>query len=184
MDNENKIMTEEGMSKPKSKTWSSWAIRKVRNGRVKFHGRWYYPYDKYNGEIDDRWIVFHSYDNYYEGTDEKFLPYICPWGTLEFYNAPYDSEEQDRCWEESPFKHDDWSQWFPDVETSKSLLEGVTDLSTRRQFEIDLRQVLYSGMDIDEFWKRLNWKYREIFPDYNRVWTHPEDYAFILEGAQ
>lgn len=171
------------MIKSNSKTWGTWAIRKVRNGRVKFHGRWFYianenvdKRDKeYRGELDEIWFVFHSYDNHFGTEEEKFLPYLCIWGSLEYYNAPYESEERSQLFRDDPKWG--WSNWYPDADTAREMISRMTNLSACRHFESTLMHVLYPELSIDDAWDCIDWKYREVFPDYHSVNTHPEKYA-------
>ena len=53
------------------------AIRKIRNGKVKINKKWYSPREEYNGELDNMWYVFGLYVN-----DSSF---VSLWGTKEMY---------------------------------------------------------------------------------------------------
>lgn len=52
-----------------------WAIRTVRNGKVKILGKWYKPDDEYNGELEGQRFVFGLY---WCGNERR--PFIFLWG--------------------------------------------------------------------------------------------------------
>ena len=61
------------------KKHSKWAMRRIKNGRVKIYGRWYVPNEyqrKYTGELDGLMALFAIYPNdtktvYFWGSEEK-----------------------------------------------------------------------------------------------------------------
>lgn len=69
-----------------------WALRKVRNGRVKIGGVWYVPKDhhrEYKGECDGGWYLF---CRYFVGETTEL--YVSLWGSKEYADATT-AEEMD-----------------------------------------------------------------------------------------
>ena len=178
------------MSKSNSKTWGTWAIRKIRNGRVKFHKHWYYPEDKYHGELDGLWIVFHSYD-IWDGYDVRhFYPCIHPWGTLDFFNMRTEEEIENYDVFSSPLVDKDgsclWDIWYPQRPDLLGIVNKSADINMRRLLAIQCMQNLLPELPRDEQWMAIDWHYRESYPSYQPVHTNPERYAnvHIIEGLK
>jgi hypothetical protein len=76
------------------------AIRTIKNGRVKFNGRYFKPsedQDKYNGELDGLRYCFADYAN----PDRNGVWFIAMWGTEKKAMACRTDEEYERvCKEE------------------------------------------------------------------------------------
>jgi len=98
-----------------------WRLRKVRNGRVKIDGEWFYLRDnhrEYAGEMDGGWYMF---GRYYIG--EKAQPYISLWGSKETSEAGQDKEtDEEVCAAMDAVKHTNkniidgkiyWQWWYP-----------------------------------------------------------------------
>jgi len=152
-----------------SKTWGTWAIRKIRNGRVKFHGHWYYADKTYDGSLDNTWMVFYSYTICDEQDRVYFYPYVCPWGTLQYYNAA--SEERSGLFSNSPLWGEDglerWSIWYPKKADIITMINSVDDAQIKRHLTMQASQVLLPDVD-----------YRDVY----RVIDSHFDGALIIEG--
>ena len=67
----------------------NFVIRKIRSGRAKILGVWYYPDDRfmeYDGRLDGMQYAFGLYWN----GDERDESLVCLWGTKEQYNFEAD----------------------------------------------------------------------------------------------
>jgi hypothetical protein len=174
--------------KSNSKTWGNWAIRKIRNGRVKFHGYWYYADETYDNSLDDTWMAFYSYTIRDEQGRVYFYPYICPWGTLEYYNA--DLEDKSELFSNSPLWDKDgserWHLWYPKRTDIVTMINSVDDVQLKRHLTMQAKQVLLPGMDYHEQYRIIDLHFSESYSDYRRVNTHPQEYTDlpIIEGLQ
>lgn len=84
------------MDNPILKYKKNFVIRTIKNGRVKIHGRYYYPnnvYEEYDGRLDSMRYAFGLYYIYLEEGYE-LQPYAQLWGTEEMYKAV--NEDQDK----------------------------------------------------------------------------------------
>ena len=76
-----------------------WAMRTVRQGRVKICGEYYYPdtrYLAYDGRLDGQRFLFGRYP-----VGETYLPYVCLWGSVALALAP-DDTTYDALWGTGP----------------------------------------------------------------------------------
>lgn len=96
---------------------SEFAIRKIRNGRVRIKGKWFYPREdsrKYKGELDGSKFAFGLYWG-----GHCFLDFICLWGTEKAYH----SDDPSVDWP-GPNYIDGFFQWaWWDVKKPKALGE-------------------------------------------------------------
>lgn len=178
------------MNKSNSKTWKEWAIRKIRNSRVRYHGHWYYADETYDGSLDGTWMVFYSYVSYWDNEVTRFAPYICPWGTLEYFNEK-DEERKRQLFRDSPLwhpetRHDRWHIWYPKREDALVIINAEPSRSFQHEYAIDVKDILLPGLEREKQWDAINWYFRDVFPAYNSVHTNPERYKDVaqIEGLK
>lgn len=90
---------------------SKFALRKIRNGRVKIGGRWFVPserFKKYDGSLDGLVFAFGRYPKF-NGSAE-YEDFIELWGPEQNYHEP-DTDK----WEKDPQVQSDgtmpWASW-------------------------------------------------------------------------
>lgn len=72
-------------------------VRTIRHGRVKIGSKWFAPsglHREYDGRLDG---MRYAFGRYQEG--ERFLPFVCMWGTEACYKGLADNPD----WEETEY---------------------------------------------------------------------------------
>jgi len=129
-----------------SRTSKRWATRKIRNGRVKIGGIWYYPskwykQDKgYDGRLDGQWWVFGRYPD--------MLEHVALWGSLDYSHGKreFGTDPNNFDMNGDGQKTINWSSWFCDIPTMQKLLEQS---DSEQRHEIRMTILTLKGIDTE-----------------------------------
>lgn len=118
------------------------AVRKIRDGKVKIGGVWFYPGVHPGAMNGARWIPARPYDGRLENTIQLFCRYH-HWGTDDKQRyEPFVSLWADS---DSPSVVDgvfEWQFWYPSIDYMRQLVDNETNEDLKWHWNLKLEDML------------------------------------------